>query len=133
MRIGLVLFGHLRSFRSAHESYKQFLKTLQQTGDVDVFCHTWDIEESITASWWKEHKPGDIPPSNVKANEVEEKYRPVRYVIEPSKQFDDKDFKIRSAIPVAGILSMLRTASHFTRSSSLFALGPSAATKSFAG
>lgn len=109
MRIGLVLFGHLRSFRSAHESYKQFLKTLQQTGDVDVFCHTWDIEESITASWWKEHKPGDIPPSNVKANEVEEKYRPVRYVIEPSKQFDDKDFKIRSAIPVAGILSMLHS------------------------
>ena len=109
MRIGLVLFGHLRSFRSAHDSYKQFLKTLQQTADVDVFCHTWDIEESVTASWWKEHKPGDIPPATVNENEIKEKYQPVGYIIEPSRKFDDSGYYIKSAIPVAGILSMLHS------------------------
>lgn len=109
MRIGLVLFGHLRSFRSAHDSYTQFLKILQQSGEVDVFCHTWDIEESVTASWWKENKPGDIPPANVNANEIEEKYKPVKYIIEPSRQFDDAGFNIKSAIPIAGILSMLHS------------------------
>ena len=109
MKIGLVLFGHLRSFRSTHESYKRFLKALQQSGDVDVFCHTWDIEESVTASWWKEHKPGDIPPATVNAKEIAEKYRPARYVIEPSRQFDDSGYNIRSSIPVAGILSMLHS------------------------
>ena len=105
MRIGLVLFGHLRSFRSTHDSYKQFLKILQRSGDVDVFCHTWDIEESVTASWWKEHKPGDTPSATVNANEIIEKYRPVKYTIEPSRQFDDAGYDIKSAIPIAGILS----------------------------
>jgi hypothetical protein len=109
MKIGLVLFGHLRSFRSTHDSYKQFLETLQQSGKVDVFCHTWDIEESVTASWWKENKPGDIPPATVNASEIEEKYHPVRYIIEPSRQFDDSGYNIDSAIPIAGILSMLHS------------------------
>lgn len=109
MRIGLVLFGHLRSFRSTNDSYTQFLKTLRQAGDVDVFCHTWDIEESITASWWKENKPGDIPPATVSENEIKEKYQPVRYTIEPSRQFDDSGYTIKTAIPVAGILSMLHS------------------------
>jgi hypothetical protein len=109
MRIGLVLFGHLRSFRKTHDSYKQFLKTLQQVGDVDVFCHTWDIEESVTASWWKENKPGDIPPATVNEDEIKEKYQPVRYSIEPSRQFDDSGYNIKTAIPVAGILSMLHS------------------------
>ncbi len=109
MRIGLVLFGHLRSFRAAHESYNKFSSTLQQVGDVDVFCHTWDIEESVTASWWKEHKPGDQPPATVQATEIEERYKPVRYLIEPSRQFDDGGYYIKSSIPVAGILSMLHS------------------------
>jgi len=109
MRIGLVLFGHLRSFRSTHDSYKQFLHTLQQAGEVDVFCHTWDTEESVTASWWKEHKPGDAPSATVNATEIEEKYRPVKYTIEPSRQFDDTGYDIKSAIPIAGILSMLHS------------------------
>ena len=109
MRIGLVLFGHLRSFRSTHDSYNRFLKTLQQTGNVDVFCHTWDIEESVTASWWKEHKPGDIPPATVNENEIKEKYQPIRFIIEPSRQFDDSGYNVKSAIPIAGILSMLHS------------------------
>jgi hypothetical protein len=109
MRIGLVLFGHLRSFRSTHDSFQQFLKALQQSGDVDVFCHTWDIEESITASWWKEHQPGDVPLATVDAKEIEERYKPVRYLIEPSRQFDVSGYDVRSGIPVAGILSMLHS------------------------
>jgi len=109
MKVGLVLFGHLRSFRSTHDSYKNLLNTLQKLGDVDVFCHTWDIEESVTASWWKEHKPGDIPPSTVDVKSIENSYKPARYFIEPSRQFDDSGYNIKSSIPVAGILSMLHS------------------------
>jgi hypothetical protein len=109
MRIGLVLFGHLRSYRQTLSSFETFLKTLQESGTVDVFCHTWDIEESVTASWWKEHKPGDTPPATVNENEIKERYQPVRYIIEPSRQFDDSGYNIKSAIPVAGILSMLHS------------------------
>lgn len=109
MRIGLVLFGHLRSFRAAHNSYRQFLNTLQHSGNVDVFCHAWDIEESVTTSWWKEHKPNDPPPATVNANEIEDAYHPRLYRIESSRQFDDSDYNVQSVIPVAGILSMLHS------------------------
>ena len=109
MRIGLVLFGHLRSFRSTYDSYKQFLKTLQHIGDVDVFCHTWDIEESVTASWWKEHRTDDPPPPTVDSGEIVSKYDPVQYSIESSRQFDSSGYDINSSIPIAGILSMLHS------------------------
>jgi hypothetical protein len=109
MKIGLVLFGHLRSYRQTLTSFNSLRKTLQRSGDFDVFCHTWDIEESVTASWWKEHKLGDSPPATVKRNEIEEFYRPTRCNIEPSLQFDDSNFSIKSSIPVAGTLSMLHT------------------------
>lgn len=107
MRIGLILFGHLRSFRSTHDSFEEFKKALRQIGDVDVFCHTWDIEESVTASWWKEHKADDIPRGTVNSKEIETRYKPIAYIIEPSRKFDDSGYNIKSSIPVAGILSML--------------------------
>jgi hypothetical protein len=107
MKIGLVLFGHLRSFRSAHDSYKNFLKILQHVGDVNVFCHTWDIEDSVTSAWWKDHKPDDPPPATVDKNEIEQTYFPVLYSVEQSRQFDANDYSGNSSIPIPGILSML--------------------------
>ncbi len=112
MKIALVLFGHLRSFRSAHDSYKKFLKALQHVGNVDVFCHTWDIEESVTASWWKEHKENEVLPATVFSSQVEEYFHPVKYIIESSRQFDDSDYNIDSSMPIAGILSMLHSQRH---------------------
>ncbi len=109
MKIGLVLFGHLRSYRKTLSSFNSLKETLQRSGDVDVFCHTWDIEESLTASWWKEHKAGDILQARVNTNELEVSYNPVRYIVEPSRQFDDSGYSIRSSMPVAGILSMLHS------------------------
>ncbi len=109
MKIGLVLFGHLRSYRQTFASFNALRETLQRSGDVDVFCHTWDIEESVTASWWKEHKPGDIPPATVNPKDIETRYKPVRCLIEPSRKFDDSEYKIKSSVPVAGILSMLHS------------------------
>ncbi len=109
MRIGIVLFGHLRSFKQTLSSFENLKKTLAQSGQVDVFCHTWDIEESVTAAWWKEHKPDDPPPATVNAKEVEEKYAPARYIIESSIQFDDSGYIVNTSIPISGILSMLYT------------------------
>jgi hypothetical protein len=109
MKIGLVLFGHLRSYRKALQSFNHLKETLQQVGSVDVFCHTWNIEESITASWWKENHDDGPPPATVTASQIEQAYRPVKYFIEPSRQFDESGYSITSSIPVAGILSMLHS------------------------
>ena len=107
MKIGLVLFGHLRSFRSSFDSYKNFLNTLKQTGDVDVFCHTWDIKESVSQSWWKNKDSGNAPPETIDESEIVSKYAPVLYEVEASKTFEAPDLGIESIIPVPGILSML--------------------------
>jgi hypothetical protein len=109
MKIGLVLFGHLRSYKQTLTSFQQLINQLQQSGKVDVFCHSWDIEESVTASWWKEHKTDDPPPATINAEEIKEKYQPVRFIIEPSKEFDDTAYKINSSVSIAGILSMLHS------------------------
>jgi hypothetical protein len=109
MKIAIVLSGHLRSFRKTHSSFLQFKNTLLQLGAVDIFCHTWDIEESVTASWWKDHKTDNPPPATVNSREIENAYRPVKLIIEPTVHFDDSAYKITASIPVAGILSMLHT------------------------
>ena len=109
MKIGLVLFGHLRSYRQTLPSFNKLKETLQQSGQVDVFCHTWNIEESVTASWWKEHKPDNPPPATVSDKQIEESFNPVKYIIEPSRQFDDSGYDFPSSIPFAGILSMLHS------------------------
>ena len=70
MKIGLVLFGHLRSYKNTYSSFEKLKKTLMQEGEVDVFCHTWDIEESITPSWWKEHKSNEPPPTTVDEKDI---------------------------------------------------------------
>ena len=107
MRIGIVLFGHLRSYKQTTSSFENLKNTLSQSGKVDVFCHTWDIEESVTQAWWKDHKPDDPPPATVDAKRIEQTYSPALYFVEPSRQFDDKDYSVNSTIPIPGILSML--------------------------
>ena len=109
MKIALVLFGHLRSYRQTLSSFNKLKETLQHSGEVDVFCHTWNIEESVTASWWKEHKPDNPPPATVSNEQIEESFNPVKYVIEPSRQFDGSGYDFPSSIPFAGILSMLHS------------------------
>jgi len=95
MKIGLVLFGHLRSYRQTLPSFNKLKETLQQSGQVDVFCHTWNIEESVTASWWKEHKPDNPPPATVSDKQIEESFSPLKCIIEPSRQFDDSDYDMK--------------------------------------
>lgn len=109
MKIAILLSGHLRSFRKTQSSFLQFKNSLEQFGTVDVFCHTWDIEESVTASWWKEHSLNDPPPATVRRLDIEDAYQPVKLIIEPTVHFDDSTYKIDVTIPVAGMLSMLYT------------------------
>ena len=109
MKIGLILFGHLRSYRQTLASFNKLKETLQESGQVDIFCHTWNIEESVTASWWKEHKPDDPPPATVHDEQIENSYNPAKYIIEPSRKFDDSGYNIQSSIPIAGTMSMLHS------------------------
>lgn len=107
MRIALLLTGHLRSFRNTHPSFEALRAALAGHGQVDVFAHTWDIEESVTASWWKDHAGDAPPPPNVQEEEVKRLYGPVAYRIEPSRKFEEIPVSIKSIIPVSGLLSML--------------------------
>jgi len=107
MRIAIVLFGNLRSYRQTISSFQLLKNTLAQVGLVDVFCHTWDIEESVTAAWWKEAKPGDVPAATVNEEEIVKTYSPSSYRIESSRQFDERGYNVNSTIPIPGILSML--------------------------
>ncbi len=107
MRIGIVLFGHLRSYKQTISSFENLKNTLSQSGKVDVFCHTWDIEESVTSAWWKSHKPDDPPSATVDEKKFAQTYFPALYSVERSRQFDDDDYPVNSSIPIPGILSML--------------------------
>lgn len=107
MKIALLLTGHLRSFRNTYPSFEALRSVLAQHGEVDVFAHTWDIEESVTASWWKDHSGDNPPPPNVNREEIEKLYQPASLHIEPSRQFDELPLSIKSIIPVSGLLSML--------------------------
>jgi hypothetical protein len=107
MRIGIVLFGHLRTYKQTISSFENLKNILSRSGKVDVFCHTWNIEESVTSAWWKDHKPGDPPPATVDEKKIEQTYFPALYSVEPSRQFDDNDYPVNSSIPMAGVLSML--------------------------
>jgi len=109
MKIGLVLSGNLRSYRHTLFSFNKLKEILQQSGQVDVFCHTWNIEESVTPSWWKENKPGNPPPATVSNNQIEESFNPVEFIIESSRQFDDNGYNIPSSVPFTGVLSMLHS------------------------
>ena len=63
MRIGVVLFGHLRSYKDTHSSFEKLKRELSQTGDVDFFCHTWDVKESLSPAWWKTNEKNNaLPP-----------------------------------------------------------------------
>ena len=107
MRIGLILFGHLRSYKDTHSSFERLKKTLMQEGEIDVFCHTWDIKESLSPAWWKTNENNDILPPVVDEAEFVSMYCPIRYQIETSRQFGEPDLGINSSIPLAGICSML--------------------------
>lgn len=107
MKIGVVLFGHLRSFRRTCDSFNELKNVLKKAGTVDVFCHTWDIEESVTDAWWKQYESALPPAANVSTAEVTQTYQPAAILIEPSKKFDDSGYRVNSATPVSGVLSML--------------------------
>lgn len=107
MRIGVVLFGHLRSYKHTYSSFEKLKSTLSREGELDIFCHTWDIEESVSAAWWKDHKADNPPPASVNKEEIISKFSPVLYEIEPSKQFEEPSFPVKSLIPLAGMVSML--------------------------
>ena len=107
MRLGLVLFGHLRSYKETYDSFKKLKSVLASECEVDVFCHTWDVKESLSPAWWKTDEKNRQPPGLVNEMELVSMYAPAQYEIETSKQFDEPELGIKSAVPLAGMCSML--------------------------
>ncbi|HEX6169650.1 MAG TPA: hypothetical protein VFZ33_08155, partial [Chitinophagaceae bacterium] len=107
MRIGVVLFGHLRSYKDTHASFEKLKRELLQTGDVDFFCHTWDVKESLSPAWWKTNEKNNVLPPLVDEAELISMYAPAGYQIEASRQFEEPELGIRSLTPLAGMCSML--------------------------
>lgn len=50
MKLGILLFGHLRTFEY---SSKYFIKNIAKKYDCDIFIHTWDELDSSTKCWEK--------------------------------------------------------------------------------
>jgi len=107
MRIGVVLFGHLRSYKDTHSSFEKLKRELSQKGDVDFFCHTWDVKESLSPAWWKTNEKNNELPPFVDEAELVSMYAPAGYQVEASRQFEEPELGIRSLIPLAGMCSML--------------------------
>ena len=107
MRIGVVLFGHLRSYKDTHSSFEKLKKELSQKGDVDFFCHTWDIKESLSPAWWKTNEKNNPLPPLVDEAELVSMYAPAGYQIEASRQFEEPELGIKSLTSLAGMCSML--------------------------
>ena len=107
MRIGVVLFGHLRSYKDTHSSFEKLKKELSQKGEVDFFCHTWDIKESLSPAWWKANEKNNALPPLVDEAELVSMYAPAGYQIEASRQFEEPELGIKSLTSLAGMCSML--------------------------
>ena len=107
MRIGVVLFGHLRSYKDTHSSFEKLKKELSQKSEVDFFCHTWDIKESLSPAWWKTNEKNNALPPLVNEAELVSMYAPAGYQIEASRQFEEPELGIKSLISLAGMCSML--------------------------
>jgi len=107
MRIGVVLFGHLRSYKDTHSSFEKLKKELSQKSEVDFFCHTWDIKESLSPAWWKTNEKNNALPPLVNEAELVSMYAPAGYQIEASRQFEEPELGIKSLTSLAGMCSML--------------------------
>lgn len=109
MKIGILLFGHLRSFRQTTGSFTRLTEFLSRHGDIKIFCHTWDTEESVTASWWKGDQNDLSGIQSVNRSELEKVYQPEELEIETSRRFDTSGLDLDSSVPAEGILSMLHS------------------------
>lgn len=75
MKLALLLYGHLRTYKQCYLNLHKFF--LNQH-NVDVFIHTWDETEAKTISWHSDH----MPVSRTNENEIVQIYKPTQLRIE---------------------------------------------------
>jgi hypothetical protein len=81
VRIAVLLYGHLRSFRTCAPTLR---RSFLERHDADVFLHTWSRLDARTSAWWRaEHGAGEAPEVDAETlAEVEALYAPVGLLVE---------------------------------------------------
>ena len=80
MKLALLIHGHLRSYEKVYPSFKKnILDFLKKHYEVDIFMHTWHLEEFKTKTWHNGYKGKD---KHVDYKKVLELYNPKRLIIE---------------------------------------------------
>jgi len=81
MKIALIIYGHMRTYR---ECYPSLLNNLLGPLQPDVFIHTWDETEARTRTW--HNRQGDPEPLDVDA--LRDLYRPKAMLVETQPPVD---------------------------------------------
>lgn len=86
MKLGILLFGHLRTFEYCSEF---FIKNIANKYDCDIFIHTWDETDSTTQSWNnKINHPRKVDNKVIK--KVKNIYKPKSILVEHQNNKNDE-------------------------------------------
>ena len=73
MKLALLIYGHMRTYKKCYENLKKNLLNLY---DIDVFIHTWDVIEAATRSWHNRHME-KLPLTEELFEEIKNIYNPI--------------------------------------------------------
>lgn len=105
MKIAVIIYGHMRSFKSCFPNlYKFLLKPL----NPDVFIHTWSYNESSTPSWHKLHNKNI---HKINHEEIISRYNPTSFVIEQQPSIESNFNKVVDGVNFFGFNCMYHSLS----------------------
>jgi len=105
MKIAVLLFGHLRTYKQCYESLRQNLIDLY---DCDVFMHTWDSLDHNTKTWHSYKVEGNISSLEDLEKELYDLYKLKNLKIEKQIVQDEGEILCQgNPISLFGMHSML--------------------------
>jgi hypothetical protein len=103
MKVALIMYGHLRTYKKC---YKNLKVNLLDVYNPDVFIHTWDETEARTISWHNRHT--DIKQlSEADIKEISDMYKPSRMLIQKQEPVENDITTPNNAISSKGQEYML--------------------------
>ncbi len=94
MRVAICLSGHMREFRECAATLKRYVLDVPGN-DCDVFIHTWD-----KLGWYSPNDSASVARSTHDVEkEIRRLYNPIKFVIEPTKEFNVDSYCIPQRRP----------------------------------
>jgi len=106
MKVALIMYGHLRTYKKCHAKLKQ---NFIDKYNADVFIHTWDEIEAKTKSWHNRHM--DVTTlSKTNLTDLKNIYSPKGLLIEHQSDMETADLTTpNNAISALGQERMLHS------------------------